>query len=238
MNLDVTATWREAEFVAMEGKIAVVIDVLRASSTIVTALESGASRIIPVATVDEAREVVAESNGSLLCGERGGKPLPGFDLGNSPLDYTPRKVAGKTLVITTTNGTSAVRIASGATEIVMCALLNIDAIAGKLLRHERDVVIICSGTEGRVSKEDLFCAGYLASCFMPPGVINEITDGARVALEWYNARAGRPDYVLQSCQHGRRLVSMGFGDDVEFCGRVNTSAIVPVLISGAFTTGE
>jgi 2-phosphosulfolactate phosphatase len=238
MNLDVTATWREAESASIEGTSAVVIDVLRASSTIVTALESGASRIIPVASVDEAREVAAKSDGSLLCGERGGKPLPGFDLGNSPLEYTPEAVAGRTLVITTTNGTSAVRVASCASEIVTCALLNIDAVASRLLSHRRDVVIVCSGTEGRVSKEDLFCAGYLASRVMSPGVLNEITDGARVALEWYNARAGQAEYVLRSCQHGRRLISMGFGEDVDYCGRANTSGIVPVLTSGAFTPGE
>ncbi len=229
MNVDLTSTWREAEYVELSGRVAVVIDVLRATSTMVAAFDAGAASITPVASVEEARETArALGADALLCGERGGIRLEGFDLGNSPREYTSEAVGGRPLVLTTTNGTSAVEVGRNAEALFACSLLNVAAVARRLAEFGRDVTIICSGTEGRLSKDDLYCGGLLVSALFSPGAVGQLSDGGRVAVEWYLSRQGRSEYVLSSSQHGQRLIELGFGEDLAFCARENVSRAIPI----------
>ncbi len=231
MNIDLSATWQEASRVALCGRAAVVIDVLRATSTIVTAIQSGAHRVIPVETPEDARLAAEETgaDGAVLGGERGGLKIEGFDFGNSPYEYTPRSVGGKTVIMTTTNGTQAFAAAREADVTFAAALLNIGSVADALLHEGRDVAIICAGTEGRVSLDDLYCAGALIERIITPGTDGMLNDGARLAVHWYGSNTGTGFDVLASCAHGRRLAELGFHRDLEYCSRVDTVMEVPVL---------
>ncbi|OQB40163.1 MAG: putative 2-phosphosulfolactate phosphatase [Candidatus Latescibacteria bacterium ADurb.Bin168] len=231
MNIDLSATWQEASTVTLRGHAAVVIDVLRATSTIVTAIQSGAREVIPVETPEDARLAAQEPRADrvVLGGERGGLKIEGFDFGNSPYEYTPRSVGGRTVIMTTTNGTRAFAAARGANITVAAALLNVGSVADFLLREGRDVVIICAGTEGRVSLDDLYCAGALIERILTPGADWVLNDGARLAVHWYGTNTGTSVDVLASCAHGRKLAELGFHRDVEYCSRVDTVMEVPVL---------
>ena len=118
--------------------------------------------------------------------------------------------------------------------MIACSLRNASAAAGYISRIGQDVTIICAGTEGRISKDDLYCAGVLVAHLLSPGAVGELTDGGRVAVEWYLARQGRSHYVLSSSQHGQRLVALGFGDDLRFCADDDASDVVPVLDGSRF----
>jgi 2-phosphosulfolactate phosphatase len=229
MEITLAATWAEASHMDLGGKDAAVIDVLRASSTIIAALESGAERIIPVATVEEGfAQVGGRDRGDIILGgERNAVRIEGYDLGNSPLEYTPESVGGRTVVLTTTNGTQAIAQARDAESIVIASLMNAAAVVSWLASRGNDVAIVCSGTEGRVSLDDLFCAGLIATRLLEPGTVTALDDSARMATEWF-AGASTMGFGVHSCYHGRRLVDRGFGDDVDFCARVDVSEVVPV----------
>jgi len=237
MDIDLVGTWAEADHVDLRGRVAVVIDVLRASSVIVAALGAGATRVVAVATVDEGRACAKRLGGNqaglgrdrvVLGGERGALRLPGYDLGNSPLEYTPEAVAGRTVILTTTNGTQAVARARAADAVLVAALTNAGAVTSWLLDRRQDVTIICAGTEGRLSLDDLFCGGLLVSQVLEPGFVRHLTDGVRLALGWHDANIGNATHVLQSCVHGQRLTSKGFIDDIGFCARIDGTDVVPV----------
>ena len=152
---------------ALRGGVAVVIDVLRASTTIVHALAHGCEAVIPCAEVDEARRVAAglPPGRAILRGERQGVPIPGFDLGNSPGEYTEEACRGKTLVMTTTNGTRALLASLEAETVLVGAFVNFAATVQRLIHEARPVHIVCAGTEGRISYEDSLLAGAFASRF-------------------------------------------------------------------------
>src|SRR5271165_3967965 len=148
---------------ALAGGLAVVIDVLRATTTIVHALAAGCADVRPCAEVDEARQLAdgMRAGRVLLGGERGGEPLPGFDLGNSPGAYTAQRCKGCTIVLTTTNGTRALHRAAEASRVLIAGFVNYSAVCEQLRLDARPVHIICSGTEGEVSLEDTILAGAL-----------------------------------------------------------------------------
>lgn len=211
-----------------------VIDVLRATTTIVRALDAGAACVIPVASVEGARMIAHERAGSLLCGERGGVKPEGFAMGNSPLEYTRGAVGGRACVLSTTNGTRAMHMATGAYEVVIGAITNLSAVCGRLADQWRSVVLMCSGTDGRVTLEDCIAAGLMVDAldgFDPDDSAVLMRDAAAGAI----ARCGRLERAIASSYHARRLVDMGFGDDVHFAARISTSSVVPIFDSA---TGE
>jgi 2-phosphosulfolactate phosphatase len=230
VRIDVAFTANERGSPAVSGRTAVVLDVLRATSTIVEALVNGARRIIPFSTVEEA---VAKKNelgrdAALLCGERGGEKIPGFDLGNSPLEMTREAVSGRTLVMTTTNGTPALLAASGASVCLIAALLNVHAVAERVMDHGNDVLILCAGREGRFALEDAVCAGVLVQRLRAVGRAPlRLDDGARAAVTL--AGRGTLEATLQRSAAGRALRHIGRGDDVTFCAQLDLHAVVPVF---------
>lgn len=218
-------------------EIAVVIDVLRATSTMVTALTSGCLAVIPAENPDEARALAA-AGGYLLAGERGGLPLPDFDLGNSPREYTPAAVAGRKVVLTTTNGTRALLLTASPV-VLVASFLNLPAVAAWLARRGGDVLISCAGTEGRFSLDDFACAGMLVERLgqAVPGL--ELGDGAVAARVVYRRWEGRTLDLLKSTFHGRRLARLGLEADLEFCAMVGRYEIVPCFRRGeVVATGE
>src|SRR5262249_4493644 len=147
----------------LAGSLAVVIDVLRATTTIVHALSAGCKSVRPCAESEEARALAGglKAGSVLLGGERGGEPIPGFDLGNSPRAYTPRRCRGTTLVFTTSNGTRALIRAAEAARVLVAAFVNYSAVCEQLRQEARPLHIVCAGTEGSVSLEDTLLAGAL-----------------------------------------------------------------------------
>ena len=210
---------------AVAGRTAVVLDILRASSTMVTALANGAREIVLAATPEEARANAAKlSPGSfVLGGERHGVRLEGFDLGNSPREYTRDAVAGKTLVFTTTNGTEALRACAreGAALIWVGSLLNARAIAQAILAAGTDAVMVGAGTEGTQGTDDAYGAGAIIAAALELGTW-ELDDSATLALNHFHAR--KPDGsalsaldVLRASQGGRNLIRIALGADLEDC---------------------
>jgi 2-phosphosulfolactate phosphatase len=221
---------------------AVVIDVLRATSTIATALANGAAGVIPVRGPDEAIAAMRRIGRDrvLLCGERNSRLIAGFDLDNSPASYTGEAVRGKTLAFSTTNGTRALIDAARDGAIVYCgALLNREAIARALLAGDvTDVLLVCAGNEGTLSFEDLLCAGAIVAALLRKHPAIERSDAARVAMALYDANAKRLTTALASGSHARALRDAGFGDDVVACAAIDVLDIVPRYADGVVSLAK
>jgi len=233
MNIKFYATLEQAEKSSLQNATVVVIDVLRASSTIVAAIESGAERIIPIADVETASRLVrpAERDKKLLAGERKCLPVPGFDLSNSPGEFTPARVRGKTLVLTTSNGTRAIAAAAKADRVVICALTNLPSVAAAL-REELEIVVLCCGAEGTIAAEDLLCGGMLLRILDPAGALESLSDAARIARLIAEQFGSNTEAFVRSSDHGRKLVALCFEGDVVFCSRVGASSSVPEVRGG------
>ena len=232
MRIDLAFATGERDPAEFDGKTVVVIDVLRASSTILTALANGCPEVIPVAEPKEAF-ALAEKYGRdqvLLGGEREARKIRGFDLGNSPDEYGKEVVAGKKLIFTTTNGAKAFLEAAGAAEILVGAFLNISRVCSYLKKEEREIFLFCAGRKGRLALEDLFCADdhdNLIFAAKDESVV-ELTDPARAGMLAYRQIAGMGPVVVALTQtdHGRYLASLGMASDLRYCGQVD---LLPVL---------
>jgi len=211
--------------------------VLRASTTIVTALFHGALSVLPVLHVRDAKEAAAHG-GRLLGGERGGVRIEGFDLGNSPLEYTADRVRGRTVVITTTNGTAALHACRNAREILIGAIVNRTAVADAVRRLARDgdhVHLVCAGTDGAVSAEDVLAAGAILDAASAAGP-DDVLDPAALEARWFFRRvADRGDVPtaliaeFRQSPGGANLVALGMEADLPACVAIDSLPIVPRL---------
>jgi len=236
---------------AVAGGIAIVIDVLRASTTIITALAHGAAGVRPVLTIDEARALAAGNGpGSeiLLGGERGGLRIDGFDLGNSPLEYSPARVAGSRIVITTTNGTAALDACAPAAEVLVGAIVNRAAVAAKARERAAthgtlDIHLVCAGTDGQVTEEDLLAAGAIldaASC-LPNAHGDTLHASATAALEMFRGTMSASGHGAASAilaafatsRGGRNLIELGMQADLPAAAAIDSLTVVPQLERGA-----
>ncbi|GEA14583.1 MAG: 2-phosphosulfolactate phosphatase [Moorella sp. (in: firmicutes)] len=218
---------------AINNKAVIVIDVLRATTTISVALAAGCLEVIPVLTPEEAIDMRErlEDERVLLGGERNALKIPGFDLGNSPLEYTPEIVAGKRLIMTTTNGTRAIRRAAGGRQVFLGAMINAPAVAGLAAAAATDITIICAGTRDRFSLEDFLAAGLLVDRLAGLGEF-VLRDGALTARDYYYCHRDDPSAAMKASFHGRLLADLGLEADVEFCSRVGAIDVVPVYGGG------
>lgn len=214
--------------------VVVAIDVLRATTTIACALQSGARSIIPCAEPADAiavRERMRDYH-VLLGGERGSVRIPGFDIDNSPLSCTREAVAGKVLAFTTTNGTRTLRraIQAGAREILCAAFVNLDAVAAKFTEIDASTVLLaCAGDEGAIALEDLLLAGALVERLRAKGIAGDFDDGAKAAALAYRGASGDLQAAIASGKHAQALVHAGFADDVAFAAQLDAVSVVPVL---------
>jgi 2-phosphosulfolactate phosphatase len=219
----------------LEDKLVIVIDVLRATSTMVTALANGCQSIIPVISPEDAIERRLTLPGSLLGGERNVLPIEGFDLGNSPFDYVPEKVGGKKVIITTTNGTRAIRDASAAPKIWMASFLNMQSIVLAVLRQFENsdklqgIVVFCAGTEERFDLPDTLCAGMLIDGLGTNVTLNDLGEAARML---YRSSENYLVDKIRNSVHGKKLISLGFERDVVYCSTPNILPIIPVFKEG------
>ncbi len=210
--------------------VAVVIDVLRATTTIVHALAAGCPCVLPCATIEEAQALADEMRVGrvLLGGERGGLPVCGFDLGNSPREYTPKTCRGKTLVMTTTNGTRALLHAAAAARVLLAAFVNYSAVCEQLVHEARPVHIICAGSDGEVTLEDTLLAGALVDRLCDAQEVR-LNDGARLAWDCFENHGQVLAGALEVSQGGAALRRLGYDDDVRMAAQVDLFALVPEL---------
>lgn len=240
MQLDVAFYWTNLPNQDLSRSVVIVADVLRATTVMVTALANGARAIIPQDCDEEARRVHAELKQqgipALLSGEKKGFKREGYDLGNSPAEFSPDRVAGKTIVHMTTNGTRALVAASKAKEIGIVSFINLSAVARRLRTLDADVeriIGVSSGREGHYCLEDTVCLGGVLSTLLdPPGRDYEITDAARTAIDLYHVYQNRLLEMARLSHHGRYLEEIGLGSDLSECVRVDTADIAPVMRDG------
>lgn len=241
----------------LAGKVVVVVDVLRATTTIIHALAAGALEVIPCLEVEDARRTASRfaPGRVVLGGERGGLPIEGFDLGNSPEEYSPRVVADKTVVLTTTNGTRALEICRTARRVLVAGFVNVSAVA-EAIRDESAVDILCAGTRGRISRDDVLAAGCLAQRWLrqrgrgtqqpSPATAIAMNDSARMALDAWellaSAQSPGPSQrqpvdpaalaaQLRQTQGGRDLSEIGLAGDIDVAARIDRFSIVGQLDS-------
>jgi 2-phosphosulfolactate phosphatase len=223
------------EPIDLHGGVAVVIDVLRATSTIVQALAAGATSVVPCGEIDEARSLAARAAPGtvVLGGERKGVTIPGFDLGNSPDDYTHKVVGGKQLIFTTTNGTRALLCAKEARRVLTGAISNLSAVVELLSEEQGPVHLICAGTDGRVTLEDVLCAGGIVRWLaISEREIDPSDDATQLAMNLFDS-CGR-DYdrlfeTLRKSRGGRNLIECGLEADIVKCAEQDQFDIVPEL---------
>ncbi|MTV50549.1 2-phosphosulfolactate phosphatase family protein [Heliobacillus mobilis] len=229
MYVEVIATHQQVSKDDLEGKFVVVIDTLRATSTIVTALANGCQQVFPVATCNEAKVLSTswEADRVLLGAEKRGHPIPGFPMGNSPRSFTPDKVAGKTLFLVTTNGTVALQKAHSASSVVLGALLNGQRVAEYIVEQEpEEVVMLCAGTQGHFSMEDVISAGKIMGHIWDrrTASANEL---AIAAFQLYQVNRDQLVPLMAQTAHGQSLLAQGDGDDLDFCLQEDLFPVVP-----------
>ncbi len=230
MHIDVALTAGAAGAMPLGGVTVLVIDVLRASTSIVAALVNGCEGVVPVASAEEAhRRAAALPRGTVvIAGERRGEPLAGFDLGNSPLEFIAERVRGKTVIMTTSNGTQALLAARGAAAVGVAGLVNLGAAAAWALAGGRDVTLVCAGERGAISVEDHACAGLLVDRLQRDKPGAGLSLAAQQALAFgrrYDKDVGR---LAEDSSWARHLTARGRGRDVAACLLLDTTTVVPV----------
>lgn len=209
----------------LEGKIVVVVDIFRATSCIVTGLANGVSAIKPVGEIDETFELGKQ--GYFMAGERGGKKVDGFDMGNSPFEYMEEKLSEKKVAISTTNGSKAILKSSGAEKILIGAFLNLKATVAYLLEANKSVVVHCAGWKGTVNIEDTLYAGALIDELLEE--MEMAGDSAVVAHQLYVGNHENTEAIAGESSHAKRLAGFGVEKDLVFCMTENEYNIVVKL---------
>jgi len=210
----------------VENKVVVVIDILRATSTISTILHNGAKAVIPVKEETIAKEYKAK--GFLVGGERGGETIEGFDFGNSPFQYKPEIVKGEEVVLTTTNGTKCIEMSAHAYQVVIGSFLNLDKVVEHINYLNKDIVLFCAGWKNLVNLEDSLFAGAVACSFTD----EELDDATLLCIDAYRAAQEDLFKALQNSNHFQRLASKGVTKDIEYCCKRNMIDTIGVLKGG------
>src|SRR6201996_3633796 len=207
--------------------IVVVIDIFRATSSICYGIENGAGAIIPVAEVEECSAYREKGLDYLLAAERDGKVVDGFDFGNSPFSYTKEKVSGKTVVLTTTNGTQALHLSRKAKKIVIGSFLNLTALCNWLKTQDENILLVCSGWKNNFNLEDTLFAGAVVEQLQSATFVAD--DPAIAANDLYRIAKDDLSGYLKKTSHSGRLKALGIEADIEFCLRVDLTTAIPVL---------
>lgn len=207
--------------------IVVVIDVLRATSAICAAFDNGIKKIIPVSTVEEAIEYKRNEN-YIVAAERKGKIVDGFEFGNSPYSYINENVIGKTLVLTTTNGTKAFHTAKDAKHLIIGSLINLDAVCDYLLKEYKNVMILASGWQNKFCLEDTICAGAIVEKLLSTGKFTSEDDSSIAAKYLFLSARDNIFGYLKASSHRRRLRALNLNKDIKYCLTPNQTDVVPV----------
>jgi len=259
LSVDVLLSPAELSDALVRDRQVVVIDVLRATTVIGVALAAGADQIIPSPGIEEAVALKSQlgADGVLLCGEREGRPIPGFDLGNSPGEYQRDIVAGKTLILASTNGSVLLSRCQGARHVLIAAFNTMSAVARRMESEGGAWTVIGSGKFGHPCLEDLACAGGLVAWLdrvagggrtaaggtpdpegeSTPLQLDAATDGARIARDIYERYEADLQGFLRRTAHGRYLAAIGYAADFGPAGAINTLDLVPEMIDGRIVVG-
>ncbi len=215
------------------GKTAVMIDALRASATIITAISNGCDRIVPTSEANEAAAIKKISEGNvLLCGEIDAQKVGGFDLGNSPLEYTPDIVADRVLIYSTSNGSVAVKGLADAETIIIGTFINATAAAQRAFELQRDIVLVCAGTKGKFSTDDVVAMGCIIDRLIMLDETLETDDLGKVALKIYHDSRNDILGALEGSSDYEYLKQLKLFDDLEYCTREDMFDVVPVYQEG------
>ncbi len=233
--LDLVLTPNLLPLYPVENKVVVVIDILRATTTMCVALDQRAEKIIPVETIEECKRYAGLPN-HILAGERNGRRVEGFDFGNSPFEFMNGSVAGKTIVLTTTNGTRAIRLAENAHQLVIGGFINFSALCQWIISEGRDTILLCSGWRNKFNLEDTVFAGAVIHHTKEYFLVD--SDAAFAAEKLYiNSRRNMMHFIKQS-SHYRRLAHLGVVNDVRYCLRPDLTGVVPILKNGALVKAD
>jgi 2-phosphosulfolactate phosphatase len=216
--------------------IVVIIDILRATSAICTAFEHGAEKVIPVASIEEAREF--KKQGYVVGAERNAIAVEGFDFGNSPYSYMGEQVRGKTIVITTTNGTHAIQVARHAFKVVIGSFLNIDSLCEWLTEQNRNVLLLCSGWKNKFNLEDALFAGAVTEKISSMSDKFQHGDGCLALKYLYQLAEKDPNKFLNHSSHKERLAKLNLKKDIKYCLTPNQTRVIPVLKGNALVKLE
>ncbi len=229
MNVEVFLTHTTVTEDDVRDRTVVVIDVLRACSTINTALSNGARAVMPVLDMAQAGKIASNLDPDVfrLGGERNAEKIDGYHLGNSPLEYTEEVVEGRDIILNTSNGTKAIEQAKTAEHLVAGSFLNVSRVADFLKSTGIDVTIVCSGHENRVSLEDTLCAGAILDRLWDGEEPNHVSDAAHTAYSLYLYNKNRLEDTLRNANHARRLVENGHARDVDYCFQLDHLPILP-----------
>ena len=233
MRLDVFYTPVQAKIADTAGRLVVIVDVLRASTTVATALGNGAKTVMPLEGADEVISRSKEFHRSqiILAGEQKMLPITGFDLGNSPQDFTKKAVEGKTILITTTNGTRALLGVQGARDIVIASYVNFTAVLAMMkvaASSNTDIAIICAGEEGGFTLEDAACAGRYVRALPKRSDSMHLNDAASASVLIEKKYGENIAKLFKESSHGQALEEAGFGDDLAAAAEVDSYPVVPI----------
>ncbi len=234
MLVDIVISADDIKREKIEDKTVVVIDMLRATSVITTALHNGCISAIPLLTVEEALALCSKDREKyILGGERKALKIEGFDCSNSPLEYTEEKVLGKTLIITTSNGTRAIKGSESARNLLLGAMINAKAVADKILALGNDVTIVNAGTLGQFSMDDFICSGYIIQ-HLADKISLDLTDIAHTAHYIYKENPNIEDFI-KNARHYKRIMELGLQEDLVYCCSKDIIDIVPEYNEGKIT---
>ncbi len=232
IRIEVFFTPKHVEEMQLKDKNVIVIDVLRASTTIAVALYNGAKEIIPVGSIENAAKISGNLLGdvTLRAGERNAKMIEGFNLGNSPLEYREEVVRGKSIIFITTNGSGAIVRGRYAKKLVVAAFVNLSSVVDYFVRLSENVTIICAGSANNFSLEDAVCAGRVVNELKKKIPGRCITDDAAEAAQALDKSFGRSILkLLKATEHGKYLCEIGFEDDLVFCSKQDILPVLPLL---------
>lgn len=216
----------------LEQKNVVIIDILRATTTICVAFANGAKEILPVAKPEDAAAM--QQMGWIAAAERQGETVAGFDLGNSPQDYTPDRVGGQKIALTTTNGTRALQMSSAASHVWVGSFLNAQILCDTLLADNRDILLFCAGWKDKFNLEDTVFAGYVASILSSHFAITD--DATLAAMDLYRHAAQDLTGYLQKASHVNRFKSLHIETDLDACLKINILKVLPEFKNGTIQT--
>jgi 2-phosphosulfolactate phosphatase len=210
---------------SLEGKIVVIVDILRATSCMVSGLASGVQGIVPVATLEECRAY--QQKGYICAAERGGKQVEGFELDNSPYSYMKPELKNKTICATTTNGTLAIAKSLDAEQVVVGAFLNLTALSEYLISQPNDIIIHCAAWKGKVNMEDSLFAGALIDKLLATHDL--ACDAPHMVHTYYKSVAQSLEQTVKQSAHARRLAGIGIEKDIAFCLQLDHFDTIPIL---------
>jgi 2-phosphosulfolactate phosphatase len=236
MKIDLSFSAGQFDDLQLRDKNIVVLDILRASSTITVALNNGAREVIPVASIESAVKISGSLFGevTLRGGERNGKMIEGFNLGNSPLEYSESAVRGKSIIYCTTNGSVAMAKSRYARTLIVGSFLNLSTVVDYMKEENKDFLFICAGrmnTIGYFSLEDAVCAGMMIQKLMKIETLElNLSDSAKAAHALYKSFGRSILKMLKTSEHGKYLMEIGFADDLKICAAVDSVPVLPVQI--------